>query len=389
MARNLLGGVETYLASILPALVRAGHEVTLGYEQEAAESMGALAPDQVRMVQFSSKWAATLKGEEPPDVVLLNGLWNPLYEMRLVDWAPTVYFAHNFWGVCISGSKRWGRPFPKTCTRSFGPGCLIHYLPHGCGGLNPFVALEMFSAQSKRLGTILRSRAVLVASEYMRREYERNGVAPERINVIPPFVREPEEEPQNVEQRRRGRRLVFLGRMTQLKGPTYLVRAAHELNSTDGQSWTVVFGGDGPERERVLAEAKRLDVPLECAGWVDASRRDELLRSAALLVLPSTWPEPFGIVGLEAARLGVPSVAFGVGGIPEWLESGVNGELAEFPASVRSLADAVRRATSSEAHYRQLCHGATERSRHFSEAAHFSPLLRTLQAAASASVILP
>jgi glycosyltransferase involved in cell wall biosynthesis len=69
-------------------------------------------------------------------------------------------------------------------------------------------------------------------------------------------------------------------------------------------------------------------VPLRSAGWVSGERRWELLKEASLLAVPSTWPEPFGLVGLEAAALGVPAVAFDVGGIREWLRPGVNGYLA-------------------------------------------------------------
>jgi glycosyltransferase involved in cell wall biosynthesis len=44
-------------------------------------------------------------------------------------------------------------------------------------------------------------------------------------------------------------------------------------------------------------------------------------------VLSSVWPEPFGAVGLEAMRYGVPVVAFDAGGIREWLISAYNGYL--------------------------------------------------------------
>ena len=61
-----------------------------------------------------------------------------------------------------------------------------------------------------------------------------------------------------------------------------------------------------------------------------------------MLVVPSLWPEPFGLVGLEAARHRLPVAAFAVGGIPDWLRPGVNGYLAPGdPPTPGGLADAI------------------------------------------------
>ena len=58
--------------------------------------------------------------------------------------------------------------------------------------------------------------------------------------------------------------------------------------------------------------------------WLTAAATAEALDQTDLLLVPSLWPEPFGLVGVEAARRGVPAVAFAVGGIPEWLIDGAH-----------------------------------------------------------------
>jgi len=389
LARSLLGGVETYLNAVIPLLARAGHEVTLGYEQEAPPGVARICGDDVQSIHLTPKWDPSSSASERPDVLLLNGLWDAECEERLAAWAPTAYFAHNFWGVCISGSKRWGSPIPRTCTRRFGFGCLAHYFPHRCGGLNPAVALRMFGDQRRRLATISLSKTVLVASNYMRAEYERHDVEPHRIHVLPYFVAPPPDgSPLDTEfeERASALRLLFLGRITHLKGVDYLVRAAHELQSRDGRRCIVVIGGDGPALGEIQVEARRLNVPLECHGWVNSAGRDELIQEATLLVIPSTWPEPFGLVGLEAGRLGRPAVAFNVGGIADWLEPGVNGEFADAPANAAALAAALSRAVSSPSHYRSLCAGARKRARQFDEHSHLQKLTAVLEQTAELGV---
>jgi glycosyltransferase involved in cell wall biosynthesis len=383
LTRNVLGGAETYLRSILPLLARAGHEITVGYEQEDLSSFPTIDEERFPLVRLAP--GGPLPGSASrADVVLLNGMWDAGREGELTALLPSVYFSHNFWGTCVSGSKRWGSPRPRVCERPLGVGCLAHYLPHRCGGLNPLVALRLFGNQRSRLAAIIQARALIVASGYMRAEYLKNGVAADRIHVVPYFVESPavsaplpgtgiSEQPI---------RLLFIGRMTPLKGPEFLIWAADALRSRHGRPSIVVLAGDGPSRNLVKREASRLGVPVEDHGWVDPKKRDELIRQATVLVLPSTWPEPFGLVGLEAARLGVPTVAFPVGGIPEWLKPGVNGELAERPADPNSLAEAIDRATRSPEHHRALAEAAVAQACSYDQATHLRKLLAILEQAA-------
>jgi glycosyltransferase involved in cell wall biosynthesis len=383
LTRNVFGGAESYLRSILPLLAGAGHEITIGYEQEELSSFPTIDEDCFPLVRLTP--GGSLPGSASrADVVLLNGMWDASREGELTALLPSVYFSHNFWGTCVSGSKRWGSPRPRVCERPLGVGCLAHYLPHRCGGLNPLVALRLFGNQRSRLAAIIQARALVVASGYMRDEYLKNGVAAERIHVVPYFVQSPAVSAPlpgtgNSESPNQPIRLLFIGRMTPLKGPEYLIRAADALRSCHGRPSIVVLAGDGPSRNLVTREASRLGVPVEDHGWVDPKRRDELIRQATVLVLPSTWPEPFGLVGLEAARLGVPTVAFPVGGIPEWLKPGVNGELAERPADPISLAAAIDRATRSPAHHRALAEAALAQARCYDEATHLRKLLAILE----------
>ena len=102
-----------------------------------------------------------------------------------------------------------------------------------------------------------------------------------------------------------------------------------------------------------------------------------------LLVVPSTWPEPFGLVGPEAGLHGLPAAAFAVGGVPEWLSDGVNGHLAPGdPPSAAGLARAIVECLREPAELARLSRGAREMALRFELDAHLETLVRILGQAA-------
>lgn len=77
------------------------------------------------------------------------------------------------------------------------------------------------------------------------------------------------------------------------------------------------------------------------------NRLPELMAHAACVVVPSVWPEPFGLVVVEAFACGTPVVASRIGGIPELVDEGVTGLLVP-PGDVKALASAIRRCCEDE-----------------------------------------
>jgi len=132
-----------------------------------------------------------------------------------------------------------------------------------------------------------------------------------------------------------GKYLLFLGRMIEDKGPGEAIEIARRLQMP------LVLAGpaeDGFE-ERV---APQVDGHLVTyVGRVEPPERDRLLAGAAALIYPLRYPEPFGLVPIEAMACGTPVVGVGIGAVPELVEPGVTGYLAE---SWQGLADLVPRA---------------------------------------------
>jgi glycosyltransferase involved in cell wall biosynthesis len=150
-----------------------------------------------------------------------------------------------------------------------------------------------------------------------------------------------------------------------------------------------VVAGHGSRAADLRREASRLAagnprLAVEFPGWLTDETRADALRDADLLLVPSVWPEPFGMVGVEAAAAGVPAVAFDVGGIRDWLRDGVAGRLVPLDRDpVRRFADAIVRTLSDSAALGEMRRQARISAARFTMAAHLDalePILRELAA---------
>jgi glycogen(starch) synthase len=104
----------------------------------------------------------------------------------------------------------------------------------------------------------------------------------------------------------------------------------------------LAIAGDGLAR----AELERLAVDVGVAdhvdflGWIHPDRVLALMNESTMILMPSRVPEGFGLVALQAAQLGRPVVATGVGGVAEVVVHGETGVLVE-PDDAHGLADAI------------------------------------------------
>jgi glycosyltransferase involved in cell wall biosynthesis len=302
-----------------------------------------------------------------PDALIVNGLHDVALEARLFVACPTLYVAHNFYGTCISGKKSWSAPIERPCTRRFGTGCLAHYFPHRCGGLNPVTMVSLYARERRRLEALRRAHRIVTLSEFMRAEYLRHDFDESRV-VCLPYGGEPPGAIAAVGARDVRGSLVFVGRLERLKGAHVLLAALPQIAARAGRSIALAVLGDGPERAALEQQARQLmsdhpGIVVRFEGRVDAAARDRQLADADLLVVPSLWPEPLGLVGLEAARLGVPAAAFDVGGIRQWLTADESGIVAPGdPPTADGLAEAVGSLLADPMRLQRLRNGAVARA---------------------------
>jgi len=390
-----VGGAESYIEEVIAEFANSGHDVGLFVEIDVPADR---AP--IRLSGESPLWCVANQGmtgamaglrEWHPDLIFAHGLANPEDEAATLSVAPAVFFAHSYYGTCISGSKTNSYPNIVPCTRTFGPKCLLHFYPRRCGGLSPVIALNEYRRQAKRLKLLRRYRAILVDSTHMRDEYLRHGFDPNRV-VRSSYLRDTSRdldttiESAAVPNRATNgnasgpARLLFLGRMDVLKGGSTLLDSLQIVAAALDRPIELTFGGDGPARDSwtrraqaITAENPRVKTVFE--GWLGPERIDELQATSDLLVVPSLWPEPFGRVGLESGFKGLPVAAFAVGGIPDWLHDGVNGYMAPGdPATAGGLADAIVKCLRTPAEHDRLRRGALAVARRFNLQNHMAQL---------------
>jgi glycosyltransferase involved in cell wall biosynthesis len=147
---------------------------------------------------------------------------------------------------------------------------------------------------------------------------------------------------------------LFLGRMNPDKGAHRAARVAREA----GVRLVIAAKMREPEERRYFEERVRplLDDRVVYAGEVGGTEKLELLAGARGLVNPIRWPEPFGLVMIEALACGTPVLAFRSGAAPEIVRDGITGFLCA------DEADMARRLREVERLDRRACRGSVEES---------------------------
>jgi glycosyltransferase involved in cell wall biosynthesis len=253
---------------------------------------------------------------------------------------PVVRMVHDHDLYCMRSYKYF--PLTRTvCTRAAGWRCIFP-----CGAVlarnrSGGFPLKWVSYRERKIeiGLNRQFERIIVATDYMRQELLRNGFDGKRIEVHSPVPRAGDAlKAASFSDRNL---IIYSGQIIRGKGVDVLLESLGRVRAP----FECLIFGEGNHREycEQLSDKLGLAARVHFKGYVPPGELECFYAEASLAVVSSVWPEPFGAVGLEAMRHGLPVVAFDAGGINEWLFHDENGFLVpwmdqvEFAARIDQL----------------------------------------------------
>ena len=319
------GGEDAVVRAETELLRRAGHRVVQFTRING--SIARFSPWRKAALFAGTTWnrevyrdLRRLIREEKPDVAHCHNLVpliSPSAYYACQDaGVPVIQTLHNYRLLCPKGTLYDDSRSCHDCL-----GSLMHGVWRGCyrGSRLQTAALAGMLAIHRRLGTWQHCVGAYIAlSRFSRSQLLAAGFPLAKVHVKPNFLsHEPKPRPG------RGEYAVFVGRLSPEKGIMEMLKVWQHLTHIP-----LKVIGDGP----LLAEAVEFVEHSRCnhIQFLGARSPEQVLqhlRGALFLVFPSRWPEPFGLVLLEAAGCGVPALAARTGGVPEIVTDGETGLL--------------------------------------------------------------
>lgn len=248
-------------------------------------------------------------------------------------WVREVRF--RMWGPSAGCTERLRKLQPTILHAHFGPDA-CEAIPLAARLRLPLIATfhgydatltDAALAKSRHGRSYLRHRSrlhsgvshFLAVSEFIRKRIGQQGFPAERTSVHYTGVDLTKFRPP--EQENRARQVLFVGRLVQKKGCSFLIKAMSLVQDVLPELELIIIG-EGEERARLEAEAHRFLRRYRFLGAQPVGAIQRWMQSASLFCVPSvTAPdgdsEGFGMVFAEAQASGLPVVSFATGGIPE------------------------------------------------------------------------
>ncbi len=279
---KLYGGTERVVSFLTEELVAMGHDVTLFASGDSITS-AKLEPIWPRALRLDP----AIRDPIAPHMLLMEAVRQRAEEFDVL------HFHMDYWSFSLFGRQR--TPFVTTL--------------HG--------RLDLPELQP--VFNMFPNVPVVSISDSQRRPLPQANYVDTVLHGLPETLLTPVGNPQGY--------LAFLGRMAPEKCPDRAIRIAQAAGMP------IKLAAKVDVADKVYFEKNirhLLDQPgVEMIGEINDKQKPGFLSGAAALLMPIDWPEPFGLVMIEAMACGTPVIAFNRGSVPEIVEDGVTGFIVE------------------------------------------------------------
>ena len=353
------GGSETYYFSLGDLLRKRGHEViwfsmkderNVPCDQEkyfvenvdfnASGNPMQLAKASAHLL-YSTEAArkfAKLLDEEKPDIIHLNifqsQLTGSIVEVAHKKHIPIVYTAHDLKSVCPNYLMMHHRQVCEDCLDGHYWHCARNGCMKGSKAKSILASMEAYVYKFRRIyGKI---DFVITPSDFYRRKITEAGVFQCPVEYARNFL----PEGTVYQAGGRGEYFLYFGRLSREKGILTLIKAF----SRSKVSQKLYIVGSGPEEERIRKLVAKLgqEDRILLLGFKSGDELKEIVANSLCVCLPSEWYEngPYSI--MEAQAMGRPVIVSQNGGLPELVEDGRTGYIAQ-AGDAADLRDKIRK----------------------------------------------
>ena len=256
---------------------------------------------------------------------------------------PVVCTIRDYWPLCYWTDLMLNPSVGEVCSGCT-PGRMTHCIRPRAKAFwplaLPLVPYMQRNLERKRRALAAADTVVAVSSAVERTLRERAGELTETPIVTIPNGIDATLVRAEVEQRVSSASepyMLFAGKLEANKGASQLLPATATVDLP------LVVVGDGSERARLEAEARSRKHYVRFVGWLPRAELMTLMRDAAFMIFPSSWPEPLPRVLIEGSALGCPIVAMRTGGVDDVVVHEETGLLARTLDELQAHARRMRR----------------------------------------------
>ena len=321
---GFIGGIERYIYETGKLLRDNGYELYGLFEEEltsTSESFKnifkdlAILSDKNRTEEINKFASLGIKEafiHKVSDYTLFPELQNKF---------TTTMFIHDHDYYCMRGHKYYSFN-RKNCHRP--------YNTLFCTACNrPFYRNETGNVRFKAFNPLKHTMLLkkckncdrfVVLSDHMKENLIINKFKKYKIHKIYPVIQCNNLPESNTEN---SNKILCIGQVIRGKGIDLLLKALTKIKA----NWELNIVGKGNDENFIkgLIKEYKLEKRVSLIGFT--LNIEHWYNSSAMVVVPSRWQEPFGLIGPEAFSHGKPVIGFNVGGINEWLKNKINGYL--------------------------------------------------------------